>query len=190
MEKLNRCEWVKNSNKLYQKYHDEEWGRPVHDDLKLFEMINLEGQSCGLSFYLILSRRELLRKAFDNFRPEVLITYDDNKIDSLMNAEGVIKHRLKIKAVVENAKAYFKIKEKYGSFDKFLWSYTNNTPIKGKWENMQQIPTQTELSKKLSKDLKKFGFKFVGNTIIYSFMQAVGMVNDHTKSCFLYNKIK
>lgn len=186
--KIVRCEWVENQNDLYKKYHDEEWGKPLHDDLKLFEMLNLEGQSCGLSWYIILSRRELLRKAFDNFQPEVLIKYDDAKIDSLMKADGVIKHRLKIQAVIENAKAYFKVKEKYGSFDKFLWSYVDNKPIIGNYNSLQEMPTRTEISDKLSKDLKKLGFKFVGSTIVYSFMQAVGMVNDHMKKCFLCYK--
>ena len=184
IKELKRCPWVENQSDLYKKYHDEEWGIPLHDDLKLFETLILEGKSCGLSFYLILKRRDALRKVFDNFNPEILVKYDDKKIDLLMKEECVIKHRLKVQAVVENAKAYFKVKEKYGSFDKFLWSYVNNKPIINTNIAISSYPTRNEISDRLSKDLKKLGFKFIGSTIIYSFMQAIGMVNDHTDDCF------
>jgi DNA-3-methyladenine glycosylase I len=175
----NRCLWA-NSSELLRKYHDEEWGKPLHNDRRLFEMLILEGKSCGLSWELILKKRDHMRKVFDNFCPEILIKYDDEKIQSLMNDAGIIRSNLKINAVIENAKAYLRLKE-YRTFDDFLWQYVNHNPVVN--EGSQRI-VRTELSDKLSKDLKKLGFKFVGSVIIYSFMQAVGMVNDHEKKCF------
>lgn len=176
---VKRCSWA-NSSEFLRKYHDEEWGKPLHDDHKLFEMLILEGKSCGLSWELILKKREYMRKVFDNFDPEVLIKYDNAKIESLMQDPGIIRHRLKIEAVIENAKAYLKLK-KNGSFNDFLWSYVNYEPIINPGT---EIITKTGISDKLSKDLKKLGFKFVGSTIVYSLMQAVGLVNDHEHDCF------
>jgi len=174
---------------LYADYHDKEWGRPVHDDKKLFEMLILEGAQAGLSWITVLKKREAYRKAFDGFDPEKVALYDDKKISELILNEGIIRNRLKINAAVINAKLFLEVAEKHGSFDKFIWGYVNNTPIVGHWENFSEMPATTEISDKISKDLKKIGFKFVGSTIIYSFMQAVGMVNDHLKSCCVFDEI-
>ncbi|GHT89555.1 DNA-3-methyladenine glycosylase I [Alphaproteobacteria bacterium] len=164
-----------------KKYHDEEWGRPVHDDIKLFEMLILEGKSCGLSWELILKKRKHMMAVFDNFNPEILANYNAAKLDELMQDPGVIRHRLKLIAVVENAKVYFKINDLHGSLDKFLWRYVNFQPI---IRFSPEVITRSDISDKLSKDLKKLGFKFCGSTIIYSFMQAVGMINAHELDCF------
>lgn len=183
-----RCAWAK--GELYEKYHDKEWGKPIHDDKRLFEMLVLEGMQAGLSWITILRKRENFRIAFDNFDIDKILTYDDNKIQSLLQDEGIIRNRLKIQSVITNAKAFQEIQKEYGSFDNFLWSYVDNKVIKNSWQTVQQIPTKTELSDKISKDLKKRGFQFVGSTIIYAYMQSVGLVNDHTTDCFLYNKDK
>jgi DNA-3-methyladenine glycosylase I len=174
-----RCIWA-DSSELMQQYHDGEWGRPLHDDRKLFEMLVLEGKSCGLSWAIILKKRDHMRKVFDNFDPEALAKYDEAKINELMQDSRIIRHRAKITAVIDNAKAYFELKQRK-SFDNFLWEYVNHQPIVNK--TSERI-TKSEISDRLSKDLKKLGFRFVGSTIIYSFMQAVGMVNDHAIDCF------
>jgi len=171
---------------LYAEYHDNEWGCPVHDDNKLFEMLLLEGAQAGLSWETVLKKREAYRKAFDEFDPKKVAQYDDAKIAELMANTGIIRNRLKINAAVINAGLFLDIIEKYGSFDKFIWAYVDNKPIVGHWERFEDVPLTTPISDKISKDLKKMGFKFVGSTIIYSFMQAVGMVNDHLKPCFVY----
>lgn len=176
---IQRCKWA-NSSELMKKYHDEVWGVPIHDDRELFEMLILEGKSCGLSWELIWKMREGIKSAFDGLNPEILVTYDDQKFDELMKNPSVIRHRLKIEAVVQNAKAYLKLKKSIDSFSDFLWSYTNFKTIKN---DGKQYITQNSISDKLSKDLKKLGFKFIGSTIIYSFMQAVGMINDHEIGC-------
>jgi len=173
----------------YIDYHDNEWGRPVHDDGKLFEMLILEGMQAGLSWSTVLNKRAAFRVAFDGFDPNKVALYGDAKIQELMANEGIIRNRLKIKAAVVNAKLFLEVAEKYGSFDKFIWSYVDNKPIIGRWEKIGDMPATTPISDKISKDLKKIGFKFVGSTIIYSFMQAVGMVNDHIKPCFVYAKL-
>ncbi|MDR0968790.1 MAG: DNA-3-methyladenine glycosylase I [Holosporaceae bacterium] len=178
---VKRCSWA-NSSALLKRYHDEEWGKPTHDDRQLFEMLILEGKSCGLSWEIILKKRDRLRSAFDNFEPNILITYDDAKIDALMQDPGIIRHRLKAQAVVENARAYLKLKESYGSLDNFLQNYASNQP--SQHNAFPKIIIRNETSDRLSKDLRKFGFKFVGSTIIYSFMQAVGIVDDHEPDCF------
>ena len=175
---------------LYMDYHDKEWGKPVHDDNKLFEMLILEGAQAGLSWITVLKKRDTYREAFDGFDPEKVALYDEAKIEQLMMNEGVIRNRLKINAAIINARLFLEVAEKYGSFDKFIWSYVDNTPIIGRWQSMHDIPVTTPLSDKLSKDLKKMGFKFVGSTIIYSFMQAVGMVNDHIEECFVYKAME
>jgi DNA-3-methyladenine glycosylase I len=177
---IERCSWA-NSSELARKYHDEEWGKALHDDRQLFEMLVLEGKSCGLSWELILKKRDHMKEVFDNFEPGVLIEYGDAKIDELMQDAGIIRHRAKIEAVIGNAKAYFEVKKQHGSLDNFLWSYVNYQPIIT--ESFERT-IRNEISDNLSRDLKKFGFKFVGSVIIYSFMQAVGMVNDHVPSCF------
>jgi len=171
---------------LYEDYHDHEWGRPVHDDNKLFEMLILEGAQAGLSWETVLKKREAYREAFDGFDPYKVAFYDDAKKEELMANAGIIRNRLKISAAVINAKLFLEVIEKYGSFDKFIWAYVGNKPIVGHWESFKDMPVTTPVSDKISKDLKKMGFKFVGSTIIYSFMQAVGMVNDHLKQCFVY----
>ena len=175
---------------LYIEYHDKEWGRPVHDDNKLFEMLILEGMQAGLSWITVLNKREAYRKAFDGFDPKKIVLYDDAKKSELMTNAGIIRNRLKINAVITNAKLFLEIVEKYGSFDKFIWGYVNHKPIVGHWEKFEDIPLTTPISDKISKDLKKMGFKFVGSSIIYAFMQAVGMVNDHLTKCFAYKEIE
>ncbi|MCL2399658.1 MAG: DNA-3-methyladenine glycosylase I [Defluviitaleaceae bacterium] len=180
-----RCKWAEESQIFYD-YHDNEWGRPVHDDIKLFEMLILEGAQAGLSWLTVLKKRETYRKVFDGFDPNKIIHYDDAKIQELMANEGIIRNRLKINSAITNAKLFLNIAEKYGSFDKFIWEYVDNKPIIGHWEKLEDMPATTPISDKISKDLKKMGFKFVGSTIIYAYMQATGMVNDHTTDCFLY----
>ena len=174
---------------IYAEYHDAEWGRPVHDDRKLFEMLILEGAQAGLSWETVLKKREAYREAFDNFDPQKIALYDDAKKEELMANAGIIRNRLKINAAVINAKLFLEIAEKHGSFDKFIWAYVDNKPIVGHWESFEYMPLTTPISDRISKELKKMGFKFVGSTIIYSFMQAVGMVNDHLKQCFVYEEM-
>ena len=176
-------------NPLYADYHDNEWGRPVHDDRKLFEMLILEGAQAGLSWITVLKKREAYRKAFDNFDPAKIALYSDAKIEELMANEGIIRNRVKIQAAIINAKLFLEIQKKYGSFDKFIWAYVDNKPIVGGWKTFREMPLTTPVSDKISADLKKLGFKFVGSTIIYSFMQAVGMVNDHLADCRVYGEI-
>lgn len=149
-------------------------------------MLILEGQQAGLSWSTILAKRQHMRKAFDNFDPAILVTYGNNKIAELLQDPGIIRNRLKVNSLIENAKAYYKVKEKYGSLDNFLWRYVNFTPILNHWTEVTQVPAKTDLSDQISKDMKKLGFKFVGSTIIYAYMQAVGMVNDHITNCFLH----
>jgi len=189
-EVVKRCSWSGN-DELYQKYHDFEWGRPVHDDHRLFEMLILEGMQAGLSWITILRKRENFRKAFDNFDIEKIIRYDDHKIEELMHDAGIIRNRLKIRSVIINAKAFLEVQKEYGSFDSFLWSYVDNKPIKNNWEYIEDMPSSTDLSDRISKDMKKRGFKFVGSTIIYAYLQSIGVINDHVMDCFLYHeKIK
>jgi len=185
---IKRCVWA-GEDELYQRYHDEEWGIPVHDDKKLFEMLTLEGAQAGLSWITILRKRENYRKAFDEFDIDKIIRYDEKKLEELRQDVGIVRNRLKIQSVVTNAKAFKIIQKEYGSFDAFLWAYVDGEPIRGEWKDVSQLPAQTGLSDIISKELKKRGFKFVGSTIIYAFMQAVGMVNDHTTDCFLYRKL-
>lgn len=187
MEHKKRCAWVDGS-KIYDQYHDEEWGRPVHDDNKLFEMLILEGMQAGLSWITILKKREAFRIAFDNFDPKIVADYGEDKVEELMSNEKIIRNRRKIEAAINNAKLFLGIQEKYGSFDKMIWVYVDNTPVIGHWNSSKEQPATTPLSDKISKDLKKMGFKFTGSTIIYSFMQAVGMVNDHIMDCFVYKE--
>ena len=174
---------------LYSDYHDNEWGRPVHDDNKLFEMLILEGAQAGLSWETVLKKREAYREAFDGFDPRKVALYGEAKIEALMANAGIIRNRLKINAAVINAKLFLQIIGKHGSFDKFIWAYVDHKPIVGHWERFEDMPITTPLSDMISKDLKRIGFKFVGSTIIYSFMQAVGMVNDHLKPCLVYKEM-
>ncbi len=183
MEEIIRCF---GDTPIYIDYHDNEWGRPVHDDRKLFEMLILEGAQAGLSWITVLKKREAYRAAFDDFDPAKVALYDNAKIEELLANPGIIRNRLKINAAITNARLFLNIVENYGSFDKFIWNYVDYTPIVGHWEKFEDTPITTPISDQISKDLKKMGFKFVGSTIIYSFMQAVGMVNDHLQSCCVY----
>ena len=181
----NRCFWAKTP--LSIEYHDEEWGVPLHDDNRLFEFLILEGAQAGLSWETILRKRNNYRKAFDRFNPAKVAKYDQEKIDQLLNNEGIIRNRLKINSAVTNAQSFLEVKKEFGSFDEYVWRFVNGKPLKRK--PGQPIAARTELSDALSKDLLKRGFKFVGSTICYSFMQAVGMVNDHDATCFRYKQI-
>ena len=188
MNKKTRCVWAGDSP-IYIDYHDREWGRPLHDDIRLFEMLILEGMQAGLSWITILRKREAFRQAFDGFDPYKVALYDEAKIQELLTNEQIIRNRLKINAAVSNAKIFINIIKQYGSFDQFIWAYVDYVPIINHWEKHEDIPASTPLSEKISKDLKKMGFKFVGTTIIYSFMQAIGMVNDHTTDGFVYQEL-
>lgn len=179
---MNRCGWV-NQDPLYIEYHDKEWGVPVYDDRLLFEYLNLEGAQAGLSWYTILKKRENYREAFDQFDPDKIVEYDAQKIEELLNNPGIVRNRLKIQAVIANAKAFKRIVEEFGSFQTYIWSFVDGEPIVNHFQEMKEVPASTERSDRLSKDLKKRGFKFVGSTICYAFMQAVGMVNDHIVTC-------
>lgn len=182
MEKT-RCAWV-NSDQLYIDYHDNEWGKPVKDDKTLFEFLILESFQAGLSWYTILKKRENFREAFADFDVEKVADFDETKIEELVQNEGIIRHRGKITAAINNAKLFIEIQKEFGSFSDFFWSYVNHKPIVNNWNSIKEVPATTEISDQLAKDLKKRGFKFFGSTIIYAHMQATGMVNDHTKDCF------
>lgn len=188
MMEIKRCGWA-GDLPIYVDYHDKEWGRPVHDDRKLFEMLLLETMQAGLSWITVLKKREAYREAFDHFDPEKIACYDENKRAELLSNEGIIRNRLKINSAISNAKAFLAVQREYGSFDRMIWSYVDNTPIINEWETMDRIPATTPLSDKISKDLKKLGFNFVGSTIIYAYMQSIGMVNDHLTDCFVYDEI-
>jgi len=174
---------------MYVKYHDEQWGVPLHDDQALFEMLILEGAQAGLSWRTILDKRENFRAAFDRFDPAAVATYDESKIQELLQNPGIIRNQLKIRAAVANAKAFLEVQEEFGSFDAYIWGFVDHKPIINRWKSMREIPDKTAEAEAMSKDLKKRGFKFVGPTICYAFMQAVGMVNDHTVDCFRYGQL-
>lgn len=183
-----RCSWC-GTDPLYMEYHDYEWGVPVYDDDKLFEFLILETFQAGLSWITILRKRENFRKAFDNFNYKKIAIYSEKKFDELIQDAGIIRNKLKIKATISNAVAFMEIQKEFGSFSKYIWSFTNGKPIKNKWDDLNNVPATTDLSDTISKDLKKRGFKFVGSTVIYAHMQATGMVNDHVKDCFRYNEV-
>ena len=183
---MNRCTWAKDEPNLT--YHDKEWGRAQHDDQKLFEFLILEGAQAGLSWVTILKRRDGYRKAFSNFDVLKVSKFTQKRVEKLLQDESIIRNKLKVNSAVKNAKAFLNIQTEFGSFDKYLWGFVNHKPIKNKFKKLSDIPTSTEISEKLSKDLKKRGFSFVGPTICYALMQATGMVNDHTSNCFLYGK--
>lgn len=180
---LPRCSWAVQAG-LMQDYHDSEWGIPCHDEARLFEMLILQGKQAGLSWSLILNRRERLRAAFDGFDPEKMAGYGPEKTAALLQCDGVIKNRLKVEAAIQNARAYLRLRETQGSLDAYIWRYVEGTPIIGRWPAWQQAPCFSPLSDQISKDLKKQGFTFVGATILYSYLQAIGVVNDHVASCF------
>jgi DNA-3-methyladenine glycosylase I len=184
-----RCSWAQN-NPLYTVYHDTEWGVPVHDDRTLFEFLILEGAQAGLSWITVLKKRENYRKAFDNFDAATIARYGEEKIAELLANEGIIRNRLKIAAAVENAKAFLEVQDEFGSFDEYIWQFTNGTTIQNSWRDWHDIPAETKESQAMSKDLKKRGFRFVGPTICYAHMQATGMVNDHVVGCFRYRELK
>ena len=179
-----RCAWA--SNELAVRYHDEEWGRPVHDDRVLFEFLILEGAQAGLSWNTILQKRENYRKAFDGFDPARVARYDRRKLQQLLRDPGIVRNRLKVSSAVENAKAFLRVQEEFGSFDRYIWQFVDGKPIVNARKSLKQVPASTAESDAMSKDLKKRGFKFVGSTICYAFMQAVGMVNDHVVNCHFY----
>lgn len=183
-----RCDWAKND--LAIAYHDAEWGVPQHDDRRLFEFLILEGAQAGLSWDTILRKRENYQTAFDNFDAQKIALYDEKKYAELLENEGIIRNRLKIKSAVQNAIAFLEIQKEFGSFDSYIWSFVDGKPIKNSWENLSQVPASIEISDAMSKDLKKRGFNFVGTTIMYAFMQACGLVNDHLVSCFRHKEIK
>jgi DNA-3-methyladenine glycosylase I len=184
-----RCAWT-GSDPRYVAYHDEEWGVPVHDDRRLFEMLVLEGAQAGLSWLTILRKREGYRRAFHGFDVERVAAYSRADMERLLTDAGIVRHRLKIEAAVRNARGVLVIREEYGSLDSFLWRYVDHRPRQNAWKSPAEIPARTELSDRMSKDLQKRGFNFVGSTVCYAFMQAVGMVNDHIVDCFRYDPVK
>ena len=183
-----RCAWAR--NELAISYHDTEWGVPLHDDRGLFEFLILEGAQAGLSWDTILAKRENYRKAFDGFDPAKVARYSEAKCQTLLQNEGIVRNRLKIASAVANAKAFLAVQKEFGTFDAYVWSFLGGKPIDGQRKELGDVPAKTEISDALSKDLKKRGFNFVGSTIMYAFMQATGMVNDHLASCFRYKEIK
>ncbi len=185
----NRCHWC-TEDPAYIRYHDEEWGVPVHDDIRLFEMLILEGAQAGQSWLTILKKRENYRRAFERFQPEKVGSYDFAKIEGLLTDPGIIRNRAKIEAAVHNAHGVLTIQAEHGSLDSFLWSFVGGKPIQNAWKSLKEIPCQSKESERMSRELKKREFKFVGSKICYSFMQAVGMVNDHEVSCFRYERLK
>jgi len=180
-----RCGWV-NEDPLYIRYHDEEWGRPVRDDRKLFEMLILEGAQAGLSWYTVLKKRQHYLDAFDHFDVATVAAYDDAKVEALLANEGIIRNRLKIRSAISNARAFINIQSEFGSFSDYIWRFVDGKPIMNQWLTLREVPASTALSDAISKDLKKRGFNFVGSTIIYAYMQATGLVNDHVTTCFCH----
>lgn len=189
INEIIRCGWAGITDPLYLAYHDKEWGLPLHDDRRLFEMLILKGAQAGLSWSTILRKREAFRKAFDNFTPEKIARYTDKKIASLMSDNNIVRNRAKINAAISNAQAFLRVKNEFESFDAYIWQFVNGKPIRNKWKHLHQVPAETKESTAMSKDLKARGFRFVGPTICYAFMQAVGMVNDHIVDCFRYKEL-
>jgi DNA-3-methyladenine glycosylase I len=183
-----RCQWA-GEDPLSVAYHDEEWGVPVHDERELFELLVLEGAQAGLSWITILRKREGYRRAFDNFDVRKVAAYDDAKQAALRDDSGIIRNKLKIKSAVQNARAFLRVQEEFGSFDNYIWGFVDHKPVINTWRTLSEIPASTPLSEQISKDLKKRGFNFVGPTIIYAYMQSIGMVNDHTVGCFRYKEL-
>ena len=184
-----RCEWAKGTFEAYEKYHDEEWGVPIHDDKVHFEFLILESAQAGLSWSTVLKKREGYRKAFADFDVKKVAQYDEAKIQELLQNDQIIRNQLKIRATVNNAQRFMEVQEEFGSFSKYIWSFVNHKTIDGKYEKMSDVPATTAESDTLSKDLKKRGFKFVGSTVMYAHMQATGLVNDHTTDCFRYQEV-
>lgn len=185
---MKRCAWCAD-DPLYIKYHDEEWGVPVRHDQKLFEMLILEGVQAGLSWITVLRKRENYREAFDQFDAQKIARYTDNKLTKILSNPGIIRNRLKVFATRQNARAFLEVQKEFGSFEKYIWKFVSDSPKQNAWQNLKKVPASTEISEAMSKDLKKKGFTFVGSTICYAFMQAVGMVNDHIVTCYRYAEI-
>lgn len=183
-----RCNWS-TSSELMIKYHDTEWGVPLHDDQKLFEFLVLEGFQAGLSWQIVLHKREDFRRAFDGFDPVTISVYDEKKLEELAQNKAIIRNKMKIAATVNNAKRFLDIQKEFGSFDKYIWKFVDFKPVVNSFSNVEQIPAKTPLSDKISADLKKRGFKFIGSTVVYAHMQATGMVNDHITNCFRYKEL-
>ncbi len=184
----NRCSWC-GEDPLYVAYHDEEWGVPVHDDHLLFELLSLEGAQAGLSWITILRKREGYRRVFEGFDPVRVARYDDAKIDALITDPSIVRHRGKVASVVNNARALLAVQEAFGSFDRYIWEFVDGAPIRNAWQDLDQVPATTPTSEAMSKDLRRRGFRFMGPTTCYAFMQAAGMVNDHVVGCFRYKKL-
>ncbi len=191
MDSKRRCGWgFENGDELYIRYHDAEWGVPVHDDKKLFEVLVLQSTQAGLSWYIVLHKRDSYRNAFDGFSPKKVARYDARKVGALLENRGIIRNRLKIEAAVNNAKHFLEVQKEFGSFDSYIWRFVpNGRPIRNRWTTVRQAPARTRESDAMSADLKRRGFKFVGATICYAYMQATGMVNDHITSCFRYREV-
>ena len=187
VQKILRCPWA--TNPLSTRYHDEEWGVPVHDDRRWFEFLILEGAQAGLSWDTILQKRERYRQALDGFNPTKVAQFDAKKTRELLNDPGIVRNRLKIKATIANARAFLQVQKKFGSFDSYIWKFVGGSPIRNRWKAHKSVPAQTPLSEALSQDLLQRGFRFVGPTICYAFMQATGIVNDHLVSCFRYDEV-
>lgn len=186
---MKRCGWVNPDDELYVAYHDEEWGVPVHDDRQLFEMLILEGAQAGLSWATVLKKRARYREVFDQFDPRKVAVYDDTKVSELLNDPGIIRNRLKVAAAITNAQAFLEIQKEFDSFAAYLWGFVDGQPVVNRHTSWRQIPPRSDLSDRIAKDLKKRGMKFVGSTIIYAFLQAVGVVNDHEMECFRYREL-
>lgn len=186
---LTRCAWAGN-DPLYQAYHDGEWGVPVHDDRLLFEFLTLEGAQAGLSWITILRKRAAYQTAFAGFDPETVASFDEAKVAELLGNPGIVRNRLKVASTITNAQAFLKVQEEFGSFDAYQWSFVDGRPIQNSWQSIREVPASTPVSDAMSKDLKKRGFRFVGTTICYAHMQAIGMVNDHTVDCFRWQEVK
>jgi len=184
-----RCSWANADDRLYLDYHDKEWGSPVHDDRKLFEFLVLEGAQAGLSWATILRKRENYRQAFSGFDPKKVAAFDQRRVKKLLADSGIVRNRLKIESAISNAVAFLQVQKEYGSFDSFIWSFVDGKPIRKGWKSPSQIPVATPEAERMSAALRKRGFRFVGPTICYSFMQAVGMVNDHVRGCFRYSEL-
>jgi len=186
---LKRCAWVPLNDSLYVKYHDEEWGVPIHNDNQLFEFLTLEGFQAGLSWRTLLYKRDNFRLAFDGFDPSIIAFYNENKIAELLANQGIIRNRNKIQSCVTNAKAFLRVQEEFGSFDNFVWQFVGKKSLHNGWNGPEQIPNTTAVSEALSLQLKERGFRYVGSTICYAFMQATGIVNDHTRDCFRFREL-
>jgi DNA-3-methyladenine glycosylase I len=185
---MKRCDWA-GTDELYVAYHDREWGVPLHDDRRLFELLVLEGAQAGLSWITILRKREAYRRAFDGFDPRKVARYDARRVKRLLEDPGIVRNRLKVEGAVRGARAFLDVQREFGSFDDYIWQFVGGTPKRNRWQSMKEVPALTAESDAMSRDLKKRGFTFVGSTICYAFMQATGMVNDHVVECFRYREI-